>query len=39
MAVHEQGRVPVPAHAAREHLGRDGMVMPPGARRDAAARR
>ena len=39
MAVDEQGRVPVRAHAARAHPRRDGMVMPSGARRDVAARR
>jgi hypothetical protein len=40
MAVDEQGRVTsAPAHAARAHPCRDGMGMPWGARRDAAARR
>ena len=37
MAVDDQGRTMVPAHAARMHLGRDGMVMPSGARRTVAA--
>lgn len=37
MAVDEQGSAPAPAHAARAHPDRDGMVMPSGVRRDVAA--
>ena len=37
MAVDEQGRARAPAHAARAHPDRDGMVMPSGARWDVAA--
>ena len=39
MAVDEQGRTLAPAHAARAHPGRDGLVMPSGARRDVVALR